>query len=99
MHEELLFLGNINKENILEILPDPLKIVSGVSVFIIVDYPLSTIGPYYEMFILVPVKIKKEYEAELKSGNFVPYIYVTLDTALLLEERFGDFQRRWLHLV
>ncbi|MHA1298676.1 MAG: acetoacetate decarboxylase family protein [Candidatus Helarchaeota archaeon] len=90
----VIIIGDVPKAKISEILPTPLKAGSGFSIFIIVDYPDSTIGPYYEMFILVPVKIKKEYGAKIKSGNLCPYIYVTSDSAFAAGREIWGFPKK-----
>lgn len=90
----VIVIGDVPKAKIAEILPEPLKAVSGFSIFIIVDYPDSTIGPYYEMFTMVPVKIKKEFGASIKGGNLCPFIYVTSDSAFAAGREIWGFPKK-----
>ncbi|MHA1379580.1 MAG: acetoacetate decarboxylase family protein [Candidatus Helarchaeota archaeon] len=90
----VIAIGDVPKAKISEILPAPLKAGSGFSIFIIVDYPDSTIGPYYEMFIMVPVRIKKKFGASIKSGNLCPFIYVTSDSAFAAGREIWGFPKK-----
>ncbi len=65
-------------EEVDALLPEGLDLYSNppnAAVFI-ANYPYSTLGPYYEMFSLIQV----EFNGSM--GYYIPYIYVTNDSAL-----------------
>ena len=91
--EGIIIFGNVKKTNASEVLPDPLKVGTGMSIIFINNYPDSTIGSYHEMVIFIPARLKKEYGIKM-SGIFCPYIYVTSDKAFAAGREIWGFPKK-----
>jgi len=58
------------------------------------DYPESSIGPYREVLVLVPVTLDAPPAGVPEAGWFCPLIYVTTDTALAQGRELWGFPKK-----
>jgi acetoacetate decarboxylase len=61
--------------------------------FTLLTYPPSTIHPFKELVVLVPVRVGDV------EGNYVPYIYVTTDEALIPGREIAGFPKKMADIV
>lgn len=70
------------------ILPPEVELADGPGLITMLDYPASTIHPFTELVVLLPVKVGRTL------GNYVPYIYVTTDEALIPGRELAGFPKK-----
>jgi len=70
------------------ILPPGMEPADGPGMVTLISYPQSEFHPYNELVVLVPVSV------DGVSGNYVPYIYVTTDEALIAGREVAGFPKK-----
>ena len=77
-----------------KILPPALKPTGGAGLITLINYPANgQIHPFKELVVLVPVKVMGS------EGNYVPYIYVTTDEALIPGREIAGFPKKIADVV
>jgi len=71
------------------ILPPGMEPIAGPAMITLISYPPSaTFEPYNELVVLVPVRV------DGTAGNYVPYILVTTDEALIAGREIAGFPKK-----
>jgi len=70
------------------ILPPGMERADGPGMITLISYPRSEFHPYNELVVLVPVRV------DGRAGNYVPYIYVTTDEALIAGREIAGFPKK-----
>ncbi len=71
------------------ILPPGMERADGPGIITLLSYPQTeNIHPYNELVVLVPVRV------DGMAGNYVPYIYVTTDEALIAGREIAGFPKK-----
>ncbi|MCC7076596.1 MAG: acetoacetate decarboxylase family protein [Acidimicrobiia bacterium] len=75
--------------NLTRILPPGIEAEPGLGSIVLLSYPQSDIiHPFNECVVIVPVRVGDVV------GNYVPYIYVTTDEALIPGREIGGFPKK-----
>ena len=81
-------------DNFAEILPPGIEAAEGLGAIVLLNYPQSDIiHPFKECVVVVPVRVGDVL------GNYVPYIYVTTDEALVPGREIGGFPKKIAEVV
>lgn len=75
------------------ILPPEIELADGPGLITLLDYPQSAIHPFTELVVMLPVKVGRTL------GNYVPYIYVTTDEALIPGREIAGFPKKLAQVV
>jgi acetoacetate decarboxylase len=74
-------------EALRKVLPPGIEPAEGQGMITMLCYPQSEIHPFNELVVLVPVRVGAT------RGNYVPYIYVTTDEALIAGREIAGFPK------
>lgn len=70
------------------LLPPGMEPAGGPGLITLISYPQSEFHPYNELVVLLPVTVDGQ------PGNYVPYIYVTTDEALIAGREIAGFPKK-----
>lgn len=92
----ILVIFQVDKEKILKVLPEGLKLPGGKSVSVMAffaDYVKSTIGQYYEAATLIDVKYKSETSGKVR-GFYCNSMFVDSDVAMGAGREMWGFPKK-----
>lgn len=76
------------------ILPPGIEPADGPGTITLISYPASaTFEPYNELVVLVPVRV------DSTEGNYVPYIFVTTDEAMIAGREIAGFPKKMAQIT